>query len=281
VRILKILAAILLSLCLATPSLARMMRPFRTVVEMVDSAPDRKIPVTIVVPNAISVRGLILFSHGANSNPGKYAALTERWAAAGYAVIAPLHADSEAWTGVKPTQAQSTAWRLNDMKAGFANLDAFGAAAGIDFAGKPIIVAGHSFGALIAELQDDPRVKAVIAYSPPGPFPGLPVPVVKKPMLTVTGTADILPMIAPKWDAHLAAHRIATGAAIAYVGKGANHYFGNIIGRTEYPGPPQGESFSEALEISHLFLRAYGDRDKAAVRKLKRYRAKQGTVERR
>jgi dienelactone hydrolase len=280
-RILKILVAILLSLCVATPSWARMVRPFRTVVETVDSAPDRKIPVTIMVPTGVPVRGVILFSHGAMSNPGKYAALTERWAAAGYAVIAPLHADSEAWTGVKPTQLQSTAWRLNDMKAGFASLDAFGSAAGMSLAGKPIIVAGHSFGALIAELQDDPRVKAVIAYSPPGPIPGFAVPMVKKPMLTVTGTADILPMIAPKWDAHLAAHKIATGRAFAYVGKGANHYFGNIIGRTEYPGPPQDEPFSEALDLSQLFLRAYGEGDKAAARKLKRYRPKHGTVERR
>lgn len=285
-KLLKQIVALLAISFVATPAHAVSSQPkLKTTNVVIDSDAERRIPVTLVVPASakccVKVRGVILFSHGAFSNPGKYSALTERWALAGYAVIAPLHADSEAWPGAKPSQAQSAPWRIGDMKAALDNLATFGKEANLELAGRPIIIAGHSFGGLIAQFVDDERIKGVIAFSPPGQLPGLAVPPVGKPLLTVTGTADVVPMMAPKWEDHLTPHNAATGPATAYIGTGADHYFGRIIGRTEYTVPPQSDQFAEALAVSLLFLRGIADDDESAERDLRRYKPKHGTIQRR
>lgn len=238
-----------------------------TVVEMESSA-NRRIPVTIVTPDKGKVKGIILFSHGAFSAPGKYAELTGPWAKSGYAIVAPLHADSSDWTGVKPAMKDQTAWRIADMQAAIANLAHFAKEAQFKADKARLIAAGHSFGALIAMMLDEPRIISVMAFSPPGPLPGLNIPVVSRPMLTITGTADTNPQIAPDWRVHLTAHQQATGRKWAYVGADADHYFGGIYGRPELPGPKQSAPFDEALALSIRFLDGKG--------RLKKFEAKAG-----
>lgn len=222
----------------------------------VDNGAGRIVPITIVaIPGR--ARGIIYFSHGALSAPAKYRAMTEWWAKGGYVVIAPLHADSTDWTGVKPAREQQTEWRLSDMQLARSETPRLMRAINVRGERAPRIAAGHSFGALIAMLDPDPKVRAVIAFSPPGPVPGLTIPAVSKPMLTITGTADVLPMIAPKWEAHLAGHDKATGIAVACVGERVDHYFGGIFGRPELTGPRQQEQFDTAMAQSFRFIRAF------------------------
>jgi dienelactone hydrolase len=228
----------------------------RTATLNADNGAGRSVPITVVAKPG-KARGLIYFSHGALSAPAKYSAMTTWWARAGYVVIAPLHADSTDWKGLKPAREQQTEWRLHDMRLARAEEARLLAAVGADAARSPRLAAGHSFGALIAMLDPDPKVRAIVAFSPPGPVPGLTIPVVTKPMLTFTGTADVLPMIAPKWEAHLAAHDKATGVAVACVGDGVDHYFGGMFGRPELPGPRQQEQFDTAMAQSFRFLRSF------------------------
>lgn len=238
---------------MATPVTAQEVRSATLTAE---NGAGRSVPITIIARPG-KARGVIYFSHGALSAPAKYRAMTEWWAKSGYAVIAPLHGDSSDWTGPKPAREQQTEWRLHDMRlargAETRLMDAVGARA----VRAPRLAAGHSFGALIAMLDPDPKVRAIIAFSPPGPVPGLTIPVVSKPMLTITGTADVLPMIAPKWEAHLAGHDKAAGVAIACVGTGVDHYFGGVFGRPELPGPRQQEQFDAAMAQSFRFIRAF------------------------
>jgi dienelactone hydrolase len=214
------------------------------------------VPVTIISPDKGKVKGIILFSHGAFSSPAKYAELTGPWSRRGYAIIAPLHADSSDWTGAKPEMKDQTNWRKADMANVISRLPEYAKLAGFRLKDQPFIAAGHSFGALIAMELDDPRIVSIVAFSPPGPVQGLSLPIVSKPMFTVTGTADSHPMMAPKWEAHLTAHNQSESASWAYVGNGADHYFGGIYCRPELPGPKQWEPFREALQLSQVFMDA-------------------------
>ncbi|MET0362881.1 MAG: hypothetical protein ABW048_14140, partial [Sphingobium sp.] len=122
--------------------------------------------------------GTILFSHGALSSPAAYDLLILPWVDAGYAVWAPLHVDSLA----HPRRAdfpglKSWAARIEDMQLLARHVGA-----------KSWIAAGHSYGGLVALTMGGaspvpppgysgtmaaPGVSAVVAFSPPGPMPGL------------------------------------------------------------------------------------------------------------
>jgi dienelactone hydrolase len=220
-----------------------------------DNGEGRTVPVTLVVPER-RPRGVVAFSHGALSSPAKYAALTLRWAEAGYLVVAPLHADSTDWTGPRPAMAQQMPWRLADMRLVAAQLPRLAAQARVRLGRAPLHAAGHSFGGLIAIAWDDPAIRSVIAISPPGPIPGLPMPPEDKPLLVVTGTRDANPMVAPRWQDHLTAYDQATGPALAYVGTDADHYFGGIYGRPELPGPKAEAAFADLVPLTLAFLRS-------------------------
>lgn len=223
-------------------------------------------------------RGTILFSHGALSAPAKYSALIEPWAAAGYDVFAPLHVDSTDHpdTASYPGLASWRA-RLEDMAA----LAAHGG-------GASFIAAGHSYGGLVALTfggaaavrpegyagpMHESRVRAALAFSPPGPAPGLVdaagYGALAVPALIQTGTLDV-PQGAPAdaWRTHLAAYDAAAPGGYRYglVLDGADHYFGNIICRPERAVPPQTSQFAAASRLSLLFLDAYGRGDDGAAR---------------
>ncbi len=208
-------------------------------------------------------RGLVAFSHGANSAPAKYDRLGDALATAGYDVAAPLHMDSPDHPGGgKVDRAIANALRLADMRAIFVQKTALG------FAASPHIAAGHSFGAMIAQMMGgaaigtpptpDADIRAIVAFSPPGPFPPMLTAdawhSIAPPMFVETGTADIIPMFAPDWQAHRASYDAAPGAAALFVGAGVDHYFGHIICRPERSEPAQEAQFADAVATCLKFL---------------------------
>ena len=218
-------------------------------------ADGRQVPVRRWQPPG-KPRGLIPFSHGANSSGAKYDRLCGALAAAGFLVAAPTHADSPDHPG-GGSIPQGIPLRLADMRG----LIAEGVAAGL-----PVIAAGHSYGALIAQMlggaggAPDAAVAAVVAWSPPGPFPPAITAdlwkTVARPMFVETGTADMLPIMAPTWDVHRVSHDVAPGPGVLFVGEGVDHYFGNIICRPERTEPPQEAQFADALAVTLAFANA-------------------------
>lgn len=219
--------------------------------------PDgRDVPVRVWTP-AGRAKSLIAYSHGANSRPDKYDRLFERLAAAGHHVVAPLHVDSpdhrDAGKVARPAQI---ALRIADMRGIFAS-----------YGGTlPQIAAGHSYGAMIAQMiggagptAPEPGVRAVVAWSPPGAYAPMQIDAamwtsLARPQLVITGTADLLPGLAPTWDVHRTSFDVAPGPAALFVGEGVDHYFGNIICRPERQVPPQTAQFDDAVAVSLAFL---------------------------
>lgn len=211
---------------------------------------------------------LIVFSHGANANARKYDALTSAWAAEGHPVAAVLHADSPDHPGGGAIGRQE-AWadRLEGMAVAISTLQR-------RYPGVRVVAAGHSYGALVAQALGgarlawadvadtgaDTRVSRVVAFSPPGPIAGFVSAagwsLVRVPMLVVTGTADVLPIVAPSWEAHAASFEAAAiSPRWLWVGEGVDHYFGNRIGRPEYaPSAEQARLFEAALGTSVAFI---------------------------
>ena len=214
----------------------------------IETADGRTSPVRVFSPAAgCAACPLIVFSHGAFSSPDRYDVLLNAWAGAGYVVAAPLHADSE----IHPYQdhyrrEDRLPMRLDDFEAAAA-LDGLD---GVALSGD-IIAAGHSFGALVAQIAGGARLDgahkdlhialetpplAVIAISPPGPVEDYVSPQgwrrIDAPMLVVTGTADVVPRFAPTWRAHLASYDAApAGLAYALVYNDMDHYFNGAFGR--------------------------------------------------
>ena len=220
-------------------------------------ADGREVPVRRWQPPG-APRGFIPFSHGANSSGAKYDRLCSALAAAGFVVAAPTHADSPDHPGGgKIPREQGIPLRLADMRWLIAQAVA---------AKLPVIAAGHSYGALIAQMLGgaggvaDAAVTAVIAWSPPGPFPPAITAdtwqTMARPMLVETGTGDTLPVMAPTWDVHRVSHDVAPGPGVLFVGAGVDHYFGNIICRPERSEPAQEAQFADALAVTLGFADA-------------------------
>lgn len=182
---------------------------------------DGAIPLRCWLPTAAPAGGrapVVVFSHGLGGSREGYAFLARAWSAAGYAVILPTHLGSDTATmraaGLRWKQAMAKAMRdpgnlrrrPRDIARIIDHLDDLGARlpGAPRFDHQRITVAGHSFGAwtalTVAGLrsavlgdQSDPRPRAVIALSPPGPSPTTPADAgaaVTRPVLVLTGTED-------------------------------------------------------------------------------------------
>jgi hypothetical protein len=240
---------------------------------------ERPLRLTVVRP-AGPVRARVAFSHGAFSSPAKYRSLLEGWAAAGLLVAAPLHVDSADHPD-RGSYDQGQVWRtrLEDQRV---TLDWLA----MDGEGG-LAAAGHSFGALLALAAGgaevsappdlapiiDPRVKAVVALSPPPVTPGLIAAEgfagLTAPALIQTGDADVLPGFVDDWRMRLIAWEAAApGDKHSLVLEGVDHYFGGLICRPELPGPTQDAGFAQAVAASAELVLAHAAGDAQALKSL-------------
>ncbi|QMW24128.1 alpha/beta hydrolase family protein [Sandaracinobacteroides saxicola] len=240
-------------------------------------ADGRIVPIRVWRPGGKPL-GTLLFSHGANSNAAKYDALTAAFADAGWLTAAILHADSPDRPEPRPQGAAGLARRLVEAQA---TLDWLSE----QHRDLPMVAAGHSFGALIALIlagartlafptEADPRVRAALAFSPPGAFPGFidakGMAKIARPIWVQTGTADALPPMIPDWQSHRLAFDNATVTPrLLWIGDGVDHYFGNRIGRPERPfSEPQARLFQAATDNALDFAAATALADPAARARL-------------
>ena len=243
-------------------------------------APDgRAIPISIWT--APDERGVVVFSHGYNGSPTAYQQLLSAWAAHGFTVIAPLHVDSLR----HPEQAKY------DNRAAFStrllDLGVARALARHAHPGKPLIVAGHSFGSLMSLIEGgavtvagpmgDPAVKGVIAFSSAGNIPNVVTPdtyrTLDGPLLMITGDRDLVPGFADDWRDHRAAFDASpAGDKTLLIFSGADH---------QLPGTADGERFDQIIQATEDFLDAYALNDAAARARLQTFAAEGVTVERR
>ncbi|WP_379920871.1 hypothetical protein [Erythrobacter sp. R86502] len=224
------------------------------------TAPDgRKIDMTVIAP--ANPRGVILFSHGGNSNPLATNVLHQRLTARGFAVIAPTHTDSLSLPPERRTDLQSALiTRVTDLKVA-AEL------AATRFPDLPTAQVGYSYGSLVSLMgvgafaamipASNPDVKAAVMFSSPGPIPpltGAPgaFDAVTKPTLLVTGDADIVPGFAEDPTQHLIYwEKLPAGDHTAAIVAGATHEFAG--------GTQPGWDAVAAMVDDFLAGRVFGD----------------------
>ncbi|HEX7151659.1 MAG TPA: alpha/beta fold hydrolase [Thermoanaerobaculia bacterium] len=178
-----------------------------------DTQRNKDIELSIEYPTRGGPSPLIVWSHGFGGSSRGYVGLSSYWAANGYVVIKPTHADTgrplteAADLGASQTPAD---WRnrVADMRVILDSLDRLEQQYP-ELQGKidreRIGVGGHSYGAQTAmllagaraggEAFADPRIDAVIAMSPQGPTPALGLTTeswrdVRGPILYMTGSLD-------------------------------------------------------------------------------------------
>lgn len=237
-------------------------------IRRVAAAPGRDVEISTWAASTKRI-GTIAFSHGFGSSPRFYPDFVQAWTAAGYDVIAPLHIDSREHpqAGKFPPAANWPA-RIEDMRAVAALISG------------PYIAAGHSFGALTALVLggagavvpegikgplSDKRVRAVIAFSPPGPTLTLiseeGYAALARPALIQTGTRDLPPRSTDPegWRTHLTAFARSpiTGDHHGLVIEGVDHYFGGLICDPSQTGPDQRALLRLATGASLAFLSRY------------------------
>jgi len=222
----------------------------------------RAVPVRVLTPGGCKACPLIIFSHGANAAYDRYDAVTLPLAKAGYRVAIPNHTDSEE----HPKRANYTPqdWlttRIEDYNVIAAN-----------YKTNFRIAAGHSFGALIAQVAGGAEMSsgvhidkafqpsAVLAYSPPGPIPNYIEPEgwakITAPSLITTGTRDIVPMMAENWELHLVSFESApAGTSVALIYEDMDHYMNGAYGReTEATSEASTTALTHITEASISFL---------------------------
>lgn len=228
--------------------------------------------------------GSIFFSHGALSSPAHYDLLIQPWVQAGYDVWAPLHVDSLAHPQ-RASYPREQWWptRIEDMQLLAAHVGA-----------RSCVAAGHSFGGLVAltmggatpvrppDYEGPLSVKGVrcaVAFSPPGPMPGLveqgSYKDIAVPAMIQTGTQDLVtpPGAQPdhaSWRKHLMAYDEAKSGGHRYglVLDGVDHYFGGAICDNTKPGPSRRAEAMQAARIATMFIDGFGRGKQGARRRL-------------
>lgn len=244
-------------------------------------APDGR-EIALSVWPAADEKGVVVFSHGLNGAPQAYDEVLSAWARAGFTVVAPLHVDSLR----HPHHAdydnqQAFMTRIVDLAVvrGFVKATR---------PGKPMAVAGHSFGSLMSLIeagavtaagpQGDPDVRAVVALSSAGDLPGLVTPqtyaALTTPTLMITGDADLVPGFVPDWHAHRSPFdRSPAGDKMLVVFAGGDHALVR-------DGSPEDRALLAAVSIDFLKAHVLGDAEAEA--RLAALAAPEGvTIERR
>jgi len=242
-------------------------------------APDGR-AVVLDVWTAPDERGVVVFSHGFGGAPEAYGRLLTAWARHGFTVIAPLHVDSQKHPNRDATGQVAFLTRLEDLSVARAE-------AARTHPGKPLIVAGHSFGSLMSLIEGgavtvagpmgDPAVKGVIAFSSAGNIPNVVTPetysTLAGPLLVITGDRDLVPGFADDWRDHRVPFDASpAGDKTLLIFAGADH---------QLPGTADGARFDEIVQATEDFLDAYALNDAAARARLQAFAADGVTVERR
>jgi len=243
--------------------------------ETLVASSGRQVAVRVLRPAVCNACGLIVFSHGANASPGRYDVLLRAWATGGWVVAAPLHVDSEEHPErSKYQQSDSLRMRLEDY-----DLIVASQLPGVALSGE-VIAAGHSYGALIAQIAGGARLDAafapivtrsplplaVIAISPPGPIPNYVTSAgwskVSVPQLVVSGTTDVVPGMAPEWSLHMASYNAApAGKAYALVFEAMDHYFNGAYGRLKPTDAAADQAVAKLNAEVLRFAKAIRDHD--------------------
>lgn len=247
---------------------------------LIDSARGKTLTVRVFYPRDGGPYPLIVFSHGYGGTPAAYQSFLTAWAAHGYVIVAPEHADAGAiGRGGFRTQMRTMlqviadpdalAARVSDVKLCIDNIPMIERQVP-DLAGRidrtAIAVGGHSFGAetamgIAGASYDnnpggnyrDPRVKAALAMSPEGAgVMGLNQnswSTIAIPMMIMTGSRDIEP--GRSAQVRLDAYRLSPpGDKFACFIDGATHF-----SFTDLPlmrARPQTEAIHDAIEDTSL-----------------------------
>jgi dienelactone hydrolase len=245
---------------------------------------ERELPLRVWAPQRGRRLPLVLFSHGAYSSGQDYDSVLTAWARAGFVVIAPTHRDSTRLGTRRGSQEPRWfGWRLDDMHAVVAGLDAIVAAVPtlqgrVD--ATRIAATGHSFGGLVAQTlggasyQDVAtgqtierrlaNVRAVIIFSGAGAMEPLLRPAdfarLTLPTLVTVGTDDLAQ--APGLTGYQWRRQpydlISPGNKYLLTLEGADHYLGGAVGRDDLPRSPQAASYVAAFNAASVaFLREY------------------------
>ena len=192
--------------------------PVGVIPEGAISAAGRELKIAVDYPTRKGPHPLLVFSHSFGGSPRDYVGLSSFWASQGYVVVRPTHAD--AGRAGASSRSMQDAWesqgaddwraRAQDITFLLDQLDALEQTYP-ELQGKidraKIGVGGHVHGAFTAMLLGgartypggtsyaDPRVKAIVAMSPPGPGPSRGLTEqsfaeLRTPALFMTGTAE-------------------------------------------------------------------------------------------
>ncbi|WBC11961.1 alpha/beta hydrolase [Micromonospora sp. WMMA1947] len=202
---------------------------------------------------------VVLYSHGLRSLPALHAALTSRWAAAGFVVVAPTYPRTNQrarpFTREDVRNQPADAWRLirHLVRLGARPGDPLGAHLAVDrFAAAGHSAGGHTTLGMFASGQPYP-LRAGLVIAGGRMVAGLSRPLA--PMLFVHGSAD---RIVPESIGRAAYARcLGPAAFLSLTGQGHGEYL--------TPGRP---GFPQVLATTTDFLRWTLYADRAALRRL-------------
>ena len=221
--------------------------------------PERGPRVRPGAPFAAGRFPVVLYSHGLRSLPALHAALTSRWAAAGFVVVAPTYPRTNQrarpFTREDVRNQPADAWRLirHLVRLGARPGDPLGAHLAVDrFAAAGHSAGGHTTLGMFASGQPYP-LRAGLVIAGGRMVAGLSRPLA--PMLFVHGSAD---RIVPESIGRAAYARcLGPAAFLSLTGQGHGEYL--------TPGRP---GFPQVLDTTTDFLRWTLYADRAALRRL-------------
>lgn len=261
------------------------------------SESDDKVQVLVTWSRDISNPRLIVFSHGAVTEPHLYRYLYMHWASHGYIVVAPVHDDSVIRRGLSIRQADAhggAIWDFSGLLHDFElwenrtracssvldEVPVLNRTFGIEINAERPIIIGHSYGAFTAQLllgatvrtqrgeanYMDPRWAGSILMSPQGAgIMGLHEQSwvsLSRPLLVLTGGMDA---DASGQDAGRKADIFwRSPPKFKHFGYMANGDFTIYTGQSARPGNYEERLFADLRSVTTAFLKAYAEHDTTA-----------------